>query len=179
MTLVPIIYTSLLIFSALFIFVIIVSFISFKIKSRSGGYDRREYPLNLQPVHTHVQNPVINRNYELEKSRLLNDYRVKQEIAKVQQQHRIIKVTQDVKKDDPVPRSESYQQFANPNIQKEKRRIEIMNTSQRNYSFKNDEGDNRNLRSTSNLTDLNLLSYYSDLGENKLIHLSTPGIGRA
>jgi len=192
MTLVPIIYTSLLIFSTFLLFVISVSYISYKTKS----YGKRKKIIGEAPKPSFVmavQNPTMhfanNRNVNLQVRTPLpisvnNNLTYKNRTP--------IKVEKrSLEKNNPV------QQFQNKKINYERRynnsrnnpnfisrneqpksnrksRIEIVNKTQ---NFPN-RFENPGLQKESlpqygpNLAEMNLLNYYSDNSEINMVTLS-------
>ncbi len=143
MTLVPIIYTSLLIFSAILLFVIIISYISFKLKPQK----------QLVPLQSgFIKTVNINRinNYQQDQVNQVKSYQPKS----------IMKETVYYSKN-----------LDNKNhiapVIKNTRRLEIMNTYDKKLNINNNNpvkfqevqySANKNFR----ITDENILDFYSD-----------------
>lgn len=156
MTLVPIIYTSLLIFSALLFFVIITSYISFKLKpQKKFAHQNTEPPsqININRVHNY-QNPapMFVKNYNATsviKERYVNHSNLNNKPLKSE--------------------SKNFSET----IQREKKRLEIMNTKEmftKNENFHSNirfEDKNNNKNKNFRITDANILDFYSDNSINQ------------
>lgn len=180
MTLLPIIYTSLMIFSAFLFFVIIVSYISFKLK---GGRNQFRNSQQLAPVPIIAARPVrivsstpvlqkpVRPNYNLNhnmieknintqiKSELRNDYNDYRAAEKRQSEH----ANYNVAKQNPLNRNTKSASRAT--------RIEIVNTSEKNNRPLTVDFPIRSIRSSQSLSDANILNYYSDRNDKGFVSL--------
>lgn len=171
MTLVPIIYTSLLIFSAILVFVILVSYISFK--ARSSG----KKPVAAQSVkHSMVVKPAILQNYHtpvpvfvpVEKS----SRPVYLEPTSNQKKQIVLNIDRT-----QLERQRSFENSSGrkvsqnrPRVTREDR-IAIMNET--NQFRVSNYGSRVALeKSQQKLPDMNLLNYYSDRSDSEFISLT-------
>ena len=199
MTLVPIIYTSLLIFSALFFVVMLISYISYKAKTR-GKLPKREAdfirfnpaPL-VQPAYVH-NNPV-RRNVQTQP--VIRSVVNPAPKAAVPVQKIVYEQNVNLRNNVKVEKSNSREQYAgnqNNNSQNqrprsteyklEKRptqtRIEIMNEKERYKASNNVYTPPPKLsRGTTGLNEMNILSYYSDSDNTEMVSLNATNVKRA
>lgn len=205
MSLVPIIYTSLLIFSAFLLFVIIVSYISYKAKAgeRIPAHMRYADPLGnriiAQPIPVSnygtfkqipVQNsipakPAIKYSNPRQEQNSNNNYSNAVQTI----QHSVKRATQlitenrgDLQNEKNIHSSnrESYSQKRVTKSAPMSDRLEILNRSA-NFKTSVSENDNSTVkvrRYTSN-GDVNLLNFYSDRVDMDSAAFSTPRISRA
>lgn len=176
MTLVPIIYTSLLIFSAILLFVLIVSYISFKAK----GGDRRsievkrqvlQNTVQMQPAYVNIQStPVVNyRTAQM----------VKQKTTQIKNSNNSNPMPSSVRASQEQYRPNNFEQkYFDRNENKRasritrEDRISILN-SPISYSYKSTPHISQHTEKVSNrLPDLNILHYYSDNTGSDFITLS-------
>ena len=205
MSLVPIIYTSLLIFSAFLLFVIIVSYISYKAKAgeRIPVHVRYADPLGnriiAQPIPVNnygtfkqipMQNslsvkPAIQYSNQMREQNSNNNY----SNAVHAMQHSLKKDTQFVKENRDVLQDENYIHSSNRESYPQKKvtksvpmsnRLEILNRSAnfKTSVLENDISTKRVHRYTNN-GDVNLLNFYSDRADLDSAAFSTPRISRA
>lgn len=173
MTLVPIIYTSLLIFSALLLFVIIVSYISFKAKGRNGKsfeIKSQAKPNHVQMKHAHINIP----------SKLNAGYRaapvVQQRTTQIQYTYKHVPSSsaqhgkQNANNIDQMHSFKNSGQKANRLTRDE--RLSIVNAPI-NYNTQHIQQNPQQQRIASHrLPDLNILNYYSDKSGSEFITLS-------
>jgi len=177
MTLVPIIYTSLLIFSAILLFVIIVSYISFKAK---GGNNK---PFNSQK-HTRINQVQMKPAYVNIPSTSGIGYAsaavVHQRTSKIQAtpiyNNRPVQSAAALHNERNVSNNfvqRERERNNNQNVKKFTReeRISIVNTPS-NYSQPVLQSKVQTRTNTHKLPDLNLLNYYSDKNGTDFITLS-------
>lgn len=172
MTLVPIIYTSLLIFSAILLFVLIVSYISFKAK---GGDKRalevKRKTVQIQPSYvSHQSAPVVNYkaapiiqqkttqlNYSSKSNPVQSSVKVNQEQLLSNKFEQKYFDRNENRKANSITRED---------------RISILN-SPISYSYKSKPLIPKHTEKISNrLPDLNMLHYYSDNTGSDFITLS-------
>lgn len=143
MTLVPIIYTSLLIFSGLLLFVVIASYISFKLKSTNtltSNNNHSQIKINRvqnykpQPIYYSQQNYVHTNKNEMTKNELaINN------------------------------KKQIYEKSNfNKTQSKTTKRIEIMNTNEKYKFNKPNNFVNNSKKENFRITDTNILDFYSD-----------------
>lgn len=182
MTLLPIIYTSLLIFSAFLLFVIMISYASYKMKggrNQVKRFDRLEPQLqpivNTVPVRriasVQVTQTVYPQKYPLilkkNDDRINNQYRNRgtKRIVPENQHVNQERLTKNISSN-----RLSYEKSARSESQS---RIEIMNTSERyNQSSYYQQSPVRQPKSAQSLTDVNLLNYYSDRNDTGFVSLT-------
>jgi hypothetical protein len=191
MTLVPIIYTSLLIFTALLFIVILFSYLSYKAKSR-GKLPKREVDfiryspvpvvqpvyvksnnqvhrqVQVQPVIQTAKRPVQNKAQEQYQNPRDNSRNERRESGSQGQYLN----TQNIEDKNQRPRSLTE----NREKMRFQTRIEIMNESEkfRNTKVRNNPPEpalKRASRSTG-LSELNVLNYYSDVENTDLVSLN-------
>ncbi len=197
MTLVPIIYTSLLIFSSFLLLAIIVSYISYRAKAR-GKLPRSIEPIptrrlvlatNTLPIDNYVRKPIakqmqtglpitINNNFSGKKhftQGVENSKTARQKLYPHEYLTRINEQNKNLKanKTSPNQRNKTTQII-------ERRRLEIMN---QNENFRT-IGEGRNYREDlpklgPNLAEMNVLNYYSDNNEYDMVTLSASRVGKA
>ena len=201
MTLVPIIYTSLLILSAFLFFVVIVSYISYKAKSRDRvpAHLKHLNPLDrqlaIQPIATNnfssAQAQIKTEHYIHSKIQTLNQIKVErgddnyikavetmkrrgEENNRYQEDN--VKEMRSIinrKENRPTKRIENLQQPVS-------NRLEIMNHSDKfKTQVKDFEYQNKSNIRYSNHGDVNLFTFYSDRSDLDFVALSTPQINRA
>lgn len=201
MTLVPIIYTSLLILSAFLFFVVIVSYISYKTKSRDRvpAHLRHLNPLDsqlaIQPIATnnfrgvhldqiktapYIQSKIQTPN-QIKIERANDNYikavetmKRRSEENNVYQEDNVIEMRPGInrKGNHPAKRIENPQPVSN--------RLEIMNHSDRFKTrvLDSDYPKKSDIR-YSDHGDVNLFTFYSDRSDLDFVALSTPHINRA
>jgi hypothetical protein len=154
MTLVPIIYTSLLIFSALLLFVIIVSYISFKLKPQ-----RRP-----EIVHASTQRQVhVNRVH--------NSIQVPQQ---VQPRPIVIRQEQTIRNVAPQ-KVQAQNNYPKNSILRNTKRLEIMNTSEyfQNQQRESYEPKYERKREPLIINDSNIFDFYADKPSSKFSSASS------
>jgi len=192
MALVPIIYTSLLIFSSLLLFVIGVSYISFKTKDKyTGPVELKEIRQNsfaVRPANVNFNNLSV-KPATVQYRQSINYPVAKPEEDQIRVNFRksLPSISQnDVVNDfqsQPIKRNlkvEAYDKFQeakriNQNPTFSRNRIEIMNNSAQFNTASLESGFENfhsSFRSGSNLSEKNLLNYYSDREDSDLIMLS-------
>jgi len=192
MALVPIIYTSLLIFIGLLIFVIGVSYISFKAKDKSMGtaefkeirpnsFEDRpaNYNFNnlsVRPVTVQyrqsIDYPKVNHAEKESRKNFRNSLPINIQNEAVNDFH-----SQQIKRN---LKAEAYDKFQeakriNQKLTFSRNRIEIMNNSVpfNNISIESEFDNYHNsFRSRNNISEKNLLNYYSDVKDLDLVMLS-------
>lgn len=175
MTLVPIIYTSLLIFSALLLFVIFVSYISYKAKGGSrkereirNEYSAKQIKMKNPPINV-SSNIVINNNH----SQMLNRI-ASQEYSKnihVPSQPKVVAQTKNYEMKQASQKFISTEPTRKLNRTTIDDRISVLNTSNSYYQssvYRKEQSKTPSHR----LPDLNILNYYSDKGGSEFITLS-------
>ncbi len=204
MSLVPIIYTSILIFSGFLLFVIIVSYISYKTKSRDRipvhlkNYDPLGNRLAYQPIAANGYNqnivrqeafqyviPIQSNNHSKkqdESSRKENNsLRLKQESLKRNYDPKIIKEVEKSKNATLVNVDSAYQPRRFKTTQ-HMNRLEIINHSEKFNISEPAKVENYSGRGDKRYTgqgDVNLISYYSDKPEHDYTSFSAPRIQQA
>ncbi|MDP2035915.1 MAG: hypothetical protein Q8S39_02170 [Ignavibacteria bacterium] len=166
MTLVPIIYTSLLIFSAILVFVILVSYISFKTKSNLRKINELRVPvrnqsMQIRPAAIHVQHaPIIIRK---ENPVVVRQNQVRAEYSR----------SQSVKPVNPNDYSQHQTRNSYPRPTKLTRedRIVIMNDSSKLHTDRTVPSQVEQI-TFQKLPDLNILNYYSDRADSDFITLT-------
>lgn len=166
MTLLPIIYTSLMIFTVLFIFVLIISYASYKLK---GGKNQSHYSVHstTQPAFT---NSIDYRNaiqpqisVHRTKSLPIHDQTLNKQtvvlIPKPKQISRNISVNRH-----------SYE---TPRMFENNERIKVMNTYEKfSLPVSNTERSLKNQISSQSLTDNIFLNFYSDKNNSGFVSLT-------
>lgn len=198
MTLVPIIYTSLLIFSSFFLFVLTVSYISYKAKVR-GKLPRSIEPIpnrslalagNTLQINNYTRKPIvkqiqtglpitINNNFSAKKHLTQGVENSKTERQKLYS-HEYFTRTNEQNKDLKTNKTSTVNQRNKTTQIIERRRLEIMN---QNENFRT-AGTRRNYKEGlpkdgPNLAEMNVLNYYSDNNEYDMVTLSASRIGKA
>jgi hypothetical protein len=170
MTLVPIVYTSLIIFASLLTFVIISSYIAFKAKSGSRmrpnieeaqlGYIPRPILVNnipLQRESNRVQTRLIPQNY-VPKPTKTTPYQAEIKYKTMWN------IESQKSKQENAPRKHKSSQYSR--MTKQIDRIEIMNNTER--FRRTSEFDNVSLQPSGTISDSNLLNYYSDRADTNI-----------
>lgn len=155
MTLVPIIYTSLLIFSALLLFVIIVSYISFKLKPQ-------RIP---ETVHANYQRQInINRVDHL--AQIPQQIKARPIIIKQEKSYENIS-PQKVYAENNFHKRNTYSRNT--------RRLEIMNTSEYFQNLPKERYEPKYDRRKDSLiiTDSNIFDFYADKSNSKFSSASS------
>lgn len=166
MTLVPIIYTSLLIFSAILLFVILVSYISFRTKS------------SLKKVNE-LRVPVRNNNIQLRPAAIPVPHApiiIRKESPVVVRRNPIQLEYSHSHSERPINPND-YRQYQTRNSPQRptsltrENRIVIMNDSNKLQTGK-PVPSQMNQRTYQKLPDMNLLNYYSDRTDSDFITLT-------
>jgi len=198
MSLVPIIYTSLLIFSALLLFVIIVSYISYKTKSRDNvpfhlkNYDPLGNRLALQPVAANNYKIVrqaasqyvipIQSNINSPKSKGLqkaddNYLRAVQAMKQKTYKTKTYSETDEEEKNEIIRNKGSHQLTRSYKPNPFSNRLEIMNHSEKfKTSVKDESYSIKKENRYTNHGDINLFTFYSDRSDLDSAAFSTPRI---
>lgn len=194
MSLVPIIYTSLLIFSAFLLFVIIISYISYKAKSgdRLPAHLRNHIdPLGnrilLSPMP--VNNYNVGRPISIQSSLpVLSAIRTSNAVnAQYSYDNYISAVNSTQRKSSHRKtyreefRDKSYTQTYKKQLTKSvSDRLEIMNNSERfKTQVRESDSGNASARHYTSHGDVNLFNFYSDKSDLDLVTLSTPKVNRS
>jgi len=198
MTLVPIIYTSLLIFTTLLLLAIVVSYVSYRAKSRSK-LPRSIEPIpnhrlvlasNTLPINNYVRNSItkqmqtglpitINNNFSTKKHSIKGVENSKTDRQKLYSHEYFRRINEQDKDLKTNTASTSSQRNKTTQII-ERRRLEIMN---QNENFRT-TGERRIYREDlpkqgPNLAEMNVLNYYSDNNEYDMVTLSASRVGNA
>lgn len=198
MTLVPIIYTSLLIFSTFLLFAIIVSYISYRAKSRSKlprsieprPNHRLVLASNTIPINNYVKNSItkqmqtslpitINNNFSAKKHFTQSVGNSNTERQK-SYSHEYFKKINEQNKVAKTDKSSTVNQRSKTTQIIERRRLEIMN---QNENFRT-IGERRSYKEDlpkqgPNLAEMNVLNYYSDNNEYDMVTLSASRAGNS
>jgi len=191
MALVPIIYTSLLIFSSLLLFVIIVSYISYKAKDKNPPYIKSnvtEQYSEFKPANLNFNNlpakpasiqysqsinyPVINPEEDQERGNFNKPIQNISRNDKTYASH-----SQPIRRNVKVEAYNKFQEVKGMNQKPtfSRSRIKIMNDSgQFGTTPVETEFDNshNSVSSENNLSEINLFNYYSDRQDLGLVMLS-------
>lgn len=159
MTLVPIIYTSLLIFSSLLLFVIVASYISFKLRPKpiAETVIRREFvrPVNINRIAQASAPRVVqstNNNSRQNYSQQLPNPQIHKERSINQK---------------PLPTR------VNKGRETNTKRLEIMNTAEI-FNHQNSYSDfNKVTRDSVRVSDSNILNFYSDYNDSKFSSITS------
>ena len=193
MALVPIIYTSLLIFTALLIFVISVSYISFKAKDKytdpAEFKEIRQNSFEVRPTNYNFSNlsvrpasvqyrqsidyPKVNHAENESRKNFRNSLPINIQ-NEVVNDFRPQQIKRNLK-------AEAYEKFQeaqriNQKLTLSRNRIEIMNNSVpfNNTSIESEIDNFHNtFRSRNNIYEKNLFNYYSDVNDLDLVMLSS------
>ena len=198
MTLVPIIYTSLLIFFAFLLFVLTISYLSYKAKSKSKSSHFTE-PItnrrlvlagNTLPINNRVGKPVVKQIQASLPITLNNNFPTNKHFTQSTETRRTKR--QNLNQSEDSMRSNESDKHYNTNRSTsenprnkttqliKRRRHEIMNqnenfrTVEKRISYKEDLP-----KHGPNLAEINLLNYYSDNNEFEMVTLSASRINRA
>jgi hypothetical protein len=179
MTLLPIIYTSLLLFATLLFFVLMVSYISFKVKSKGTMPGSRQIEIPqpapiIIPAKASPARVVVRESYPLDYSKLekriqyqtssINNYRNEEHIRPSERKPRPIELSTRYS-------TNNYRSGKSSGF--EKSRIKIVNTSEHpNFSSFRETTIIPKIKSAQGLTDMNLLNYYSDRNESGFVTLT-------
>jgi len=198
MTLLPIIYISVLIFTSFMLFVIIISYISFKTKQRSN-YDKSQgtipaYPnsIILKPAITFNQpiKPVhIGFSPKAQKISSVNTNVIRDNLTKGMTRPLNMKTSLQQRKE-KVVNNESRQLISQQERFEEKKlksnyslkaRLEIMNQTQISKRSKENVYDENIIiqKNMTGINEANLFNYYSDNSEFDFVALSANNISRA
>ena len=178
MSLLPIIYTSLVLFAGILFFVLIVSYISFKLKS--GGKGPRYQQLEIAqpapiiaPVRTVQSKVAVKESYPLDYSKL--EKRIQYQTSSLNHYRNEVPQSQVERRPRQMERTTRYQTNNNGFSQSrgnENSRIQIMNTSERMNNSFSVPSQKYVTKSAHGLSDMNLLSYYSDRNDNGFVSLT-------
>lgn len=166
MTLVPIIYTSLLIFSSILLFVILFSYISFKAKSSLRKGNELRVPLGNQtiqnrPVVIPIQHaPIIIRK---ENPVVVRQNSVQAEFSRSQSKRAV--------NPNDYRQHQTGNSYPRPTKLTREDRIVIMNDTNKTHTAKVIPS-HKEQRTFQQLPDLNLLNYYSDRADSEFITLT-------
>lgn len=197
MTLLPIIYTSLLIFSTFLLFVVSVSYITYKAKAR-GKLPRSVEPIltrrlalagNTLPINKNVSEPVVkliqsnlpitNNNFSTKKHFSQDVGTRRTERHNLNPREDFMRLNQPDKKYNTNnsstinPRNKTTQFI-------ERRRHEIMNRNENFRTIEERKSYKEDLpKHGPNLAEMNLLNYYSDNSEYEMVTLSASRVSKA
>ncbi|MFA7420799.1 MAG: hypothetical protein WCZ90_14035 [Melioribacteraceae bacterium] len=171
MTLVPIIYTSLLIFSAILVFVILVSYISFR--ARSTG----KKPVAAYAVkHTMVVRPAISQGYHNPAPIMIPAEKASRPVylepSPNQKKQIVLNIDRtQLERQHSFENSQGRRVSQNrPRVTREDR-IAIMNETNQ-FRVSNYGSHVAVEKSQQKLPDMNLLNYYSDRSDSEFISLT-------
>jgi len=192
MTLLPIIYTSVLIFSAFMIFVISLSYIIYKAKAkdRVPVYLKHLDPLgNRLAVQSYSMNNSVIK--QTSSSVSLPPQKKIVPLSPVKMKSRNDEYTQAVnvmnkekfsrQRNEQVNQNENSIRKSSNKLKPISARIEVMNNSER-YKTKVTIEENKKVTSQNSYTnhgDVNLLTFYSDKSDLDLVSLSAPRASKA
>ncbi|MFA7229279.1 MAG: hypothetical protein WC061_09610 [Melioribacteraceae bacterium] len=200
MTLLPIIYTSLLIFSALFTFVLIISYISYKTKTRNDlppylrNFDPKGVRVAVQPA---IYNNVNSANTQYPRTNQVKIKKVSPKAIELERSnHNYNKAIQEIrkraggvktlpenlsdKKYRQTGRIENYQSNSKSKFGLSSERLMIMNNSERfQTSINNQTPRKKAEKRYTDHSDVNVLHFYSDAPDIDLVTLLTPQIKSA
>ncbi len=171
MTLVPIIYTSLLIFSAMLVFVILVSYISFRARST------RAKPVTTNAVkHTMVIRPVVSQNYHTPVPVMVPAEKASRPVYSEPSPNQKKQIVLNIDRTQ-LDRQRSFENSQGrrvsqnrPRVTREDR-IAIMNEKNQ-YRVSDYSSHMAAEKSQQKLPDMNLLNYYSDRSDSEFISLT-------
>lgn len=181
MTLVPIIYTSLIIFASLLFTVIIISYLSFKVKTRN----RKQPSERIGVVHEVIipkqivlNGPKLDVNpipvhYSGSARANYNDRIIAKDRRERKENYSYTQITD--RRDPSRIKGEERQSIQrNERTSLRATRIEIMNESSsfRNISESNQESNHRNYN-RDNIVEANLLNYYDNSTESDFVTMDT------
>lgn len=183
MTLVPIIYTSLIIFSSLLFFVMLVSYLSFKARSRS----RKNITLERIAMNNGMMpKPIIvgssNPNRFISKMQSFNDIKPKLSNRPITDGRKVSKeksISTQITNRKELLREKEENNFRRHNDKGSLRatRLEIMNDSNK---FRNtSEYDNEHAYHHEKMIEANLLSYYDDRSETDFVFMNASALRQA
>jgi len=197
MTLVPIIYTSLLIFSAFLLFVLIVSYISYKAKARSKLprsvepilYRRLAFPGNTLPINNRVGKPVVKQIQSSLPITINNNFSTKkhftQDVGTRRAERNNLNPREDFMRLNQPEKNYNTNKSSTVNPRNkttqfiERRRLEIMNQNENFRTIEERKNYKEDLpKHGPNLAEMNLLKYYSDNNEFEMVTLSASRINR-
>jgi hypothetical protein len=200
MTLVPIIYTSLMIFSALFFVVLLISYISYKAKTR-GKLPKREADfIRFSPAP--VVQPAYVRSNNQVRSLAQNQPVIRTAVSPVQKtagpvQKKVYEQNINARNNVKVERSYTREQYLkaqknNSQMQnthgteypREKKqfqtRIEIMNESEKFRTTQTAYNPPApKSKKNTGLNEMNILSYYSDSDNTQMVSLNATQVRQA
>ncbi len=196
MTLLPIIYTSLLIFTALFVFVVLVSYISYKTRTRN----------NLPPHHKHldirgdmvaVRPGAYSRNYNSKQlsntvPRIISEHKTKISTTRMNNiDMGKLSSNYNLAIDFMRHKEDSANEMERARSKKKSRRLDyrttsindrlvIMNNTEKfRTPSQNEVYEEKPGRHYTNHSELNVLTYYSDRPEMDFAALAAPRVNRA
>ena len=192
MTLVPIIYTSLLIFSAILLFVLLVSYISYKTKAR-GKVSRsaEQIPIrrlvlagNTLQIHNRAGKTVAGQMQSARRRQCMPPAAAKKHFTQNVENRRTERHNLNTRED--FVRSNQSDKNYNTNksytvnkgnkatqFVEQQRRLEIMNQNEKFRTMVERRSYNEDLpKHGPNLAEMNLLNYYSDNNEFEMVTLS-------
>lgn len=196
MTLVPIIYTCLLIFSSFLLFVFIISYVSYKAKAvvRSShnvkpiSKHQLAFAAYTIPINYRTVEPVVKQRQSSLPTTINNNFPAKDHIT----QNIVTRNTewQNIDQDDYNTRSNPAEKYyknkrsidydSNTTDRFiEQRRFESMNET-KNIKTMEERNNYEDLpKHESNLAEMNLLNYYSDNNDYEMVALSASRIRKA
>ena len=192
MTLLPIIYTSVLIFSAFMLFVIFLSYIIYKAKSKDRvpvylrNFDPLGNRLAVQPLL--MNNNVIRQNSvtasipSQKKVIYLDPVKMKNRQEDYNQAVQVMQREKSFRqRNEQVIQNENSIRKTNYKSKPISTRIEVMNHSEK-YKTKFINEESKRITAPNHYTDhgdVNLLTFYSDLSDLDFVSLSTPRANKA
>ena len=198
MTLVPIIYTSLMIFFSFLLFVLIVSYLSYKAKGRNKfprfveSLPNRQLVLagNTFQLNKRVEKPITIKAQSSLPKTSNNSFGTKkqftQNVITRRTERQNINPREDFKRLDQSNKDYSTSKSITVNHQNkstqfiERRRHEIMNQNENFNTIDERKSYQEGLpKHGPNLADINLLNYYSDNSDFEMVTLSASRINRA
>jgi hypothetical protein len=166
MTLVPIIYTSLIIFASLFFFIILASYIAFRAKSGNTlkpNIDEPQFAYIPRPAFVHSV-PVRKESIQvptriIPQSNVSRSTSISYKAPETKFNTKTIsnrEITESRREENIISRRSSEQKYRT----RQTERIEIMNNSEK--FRRTSEFDNFHVQAGGTISDSNLLNYYSD-----------------
>lgn len=198
MTLLPIIYTSLLIFSTFLLFVLSISYIAYKAKAR-GKLPRSLEPIlnrrlalavNTSPVNNYVRKPFVKQRQSNLPITINNNFSTKkhftQDVGTRRTERHNLNPNEDFMRLNQPEKNYNTNKSSTVNPRNkttqftERRRLEIMNQNENFRTIEERKSYKEDLpKQGPNLAEMNLLNYYSDNNEYEMVTLSASRISKA
>ncbi len=178
MTLVPVIYTSLLIFSAFLFIVISISYVSYKLKSKNTPSIASSYS-NPQPMFVPVKSIIQNKRENIPAHSHISiksiDQKEKERQLKNREESKILRKEVAPLRERPIQLeivNKHSDMGNNRDYNRSTKRIEIMNTTKM-FTKNGNSFNSSTTKKVANLNNYNILDNYYDRNDSQFVTLTT------